>query len=93
MKSIQAIRDFVAKTGARVLTPGVEESLLLRFKDDPLLIEAATRAENVHVELQRRYPEVISQDEADALKTVQRGFLQFYDSTVRPFPFVSSLYH
>ncbi len=85
MNSIKVIREFVKKSGAKVQTGGISDALLSRFQSNPDLNEAAARAVEVHKVLQKKYPEILAQDEAKAITTIQSGFMQFYDANVRVF--------
>jgi len=86
MQGLRTIREFVAKSGARVLTRGLNDNIISRFETNKDLQTAVAQAVEVHQKMQTKYPELLKLDEYKAITQIQKGYMQFYDANVRQRP-------
>jgi len=81
------ILDRIRESSGTAQTTGLDLDVIEKFlKIDPNLIEAINQAELAFSELQKKFPSIIKKDEAEQIKEVQAGFVNFYtEDTVNPY--------
>lgn len=80
---LNSMRNF----GGSALTTGLSDELILEFaSSDNSLVAAVNAASEIFTGLQSDEAELLAMDEAEQIKTIQAGYVNFYsDDTINPY--------